>query len=62
MKIDLEGSLREIKPASLMMKKVSGENLDLDYTVLLSTRVADELFQRLEDELEYYEGDFTKVC
>ncbi|KAG5868638.1 hypothetical protein JTB14_032799 [Gonioctena quinquepunctata] len=43
------------------MKKTEGENLDLDYAVVLPKTLADELFDQLQRTVEYYEGDLTKV-
>ncbi|KAJ8917631.1 hypothetical protein NQ315_000115 [Exocentrus adspersus] len=47
--------------ASIKMKKTEAENLDLDYALLLPGGVADELMRQLENSVEYYEGELTKV-
>ncbi|KAJ8971818.1 hypothetical protein NQ317_002935 [Molorchus minor] len=61
-KIDLQSALQlsASKPSS-GLKKVSSENLDVEYTVLLPAAVADELMAQLQQSVEYYEGDLTKV-
>ncbi|EFA10619.1 DNA oxidative demethylase ALKBH2 isoform X2 [Tribolium castaneum] len=45
----------------LEMKKITAENLSLDYFLLLSRNVASELMQQLEDSVEYLDGDLSKV-
>ncbi|XP_020863576.1 DNA oxidative demethylase ALKBH2 isoform X1 [Phascolarctos cinereus] len=42
-------------------RKIQAENLDCDYTVLFSREEADELLQTLEREVEYFEGDLSRV-
>lgn len=42
-------------------RKITSENLDLSYTILFSKRSADILFERLENEVEYFSGDLLKV-
>ncbi|XP_072456286.1 DNA oxidative demethylase ALKBH2 isoform X1 [Notamacropus eugenii] len=42
-------------------RKIQAENLDCDYTVLFGRKEADELLQTLEKEVEYFEGDLSRV-
>ncbi|XP_074640178.1 DNA oxidative demethylase ALKBH2-like [Tubulanus polymorphus] len=39
----------------------NNDNLNCDYCILFSKQEADELFQKCEDEIEYYTGDLTQV-
>lgn len=50
-----------MEPEQLNWRKISAEDLDLDYTMLLSRSVADQLLQHLESELEYFNGDLARV-
>lgn len=44
------------------MKKITNaDNLDLDYGLLMRKVIADQVMQQLEDTIEYFEGDLTKV-
>ncbi|XP_076346184.1 DNA oxidative demethylase ALKBH2-like [Tachypleus tridentatus] len=47
--------------ATLKWKKISKENLNLYYTKLFSHLLACKVFNRLEDEVQYYSGDLLKV-
>ncbi|XP_013786251.1 DNA oxidative demethylase ALKBH2-like isoform X2 [Limulus polyphemus] len=47
--------------AALKWKKISNENLNLDYTVLFPHSLACQVFNRLEDEVQYFSGDLLKV-
>lgn len=62
-KIDLQSAFEELakNKDGIKMKKTTAENLDLDYGALLPEAVADELMRQLEDRVEYYEGELTKV-
>ncbi|XP_039218652.1 DNA oxidative demethylase ALKBH2 [Crotalus tigris] len=42
-------------------KEIRAEGLSCDYTVLYGRVQADEAFQQLEKEVEYFEGEFTKL-
>ncbi|XP_058014879.1 DNA oxidative demethylase ALKBH2 [Ahaetulla prasina] len=42
-------------------KKIRAEGLICDYTTLYGRAQADEIFQQLEKEVEYLEGEFTKL-
>lgn len=42
-------------------RKITSENLDLSYTILFPKRTADMIFERLENEVEYFSGDLLKV-
>lgn len=50
-----------MEPQQLKWQKISAEDLDLDYTVLLPRSVASQLLKRLESELEYFHGDLARV-
>lgn len=60
--LDLISALENIELDNIKWQKITNENLDLDYVKLLPTRVADTLFAKLEDTIEYYNGDLAKVC
>ncbi|XP_062873508.1 DNA oxidative demethylase ALKBH2 [Trichomycterus rosablanca] len=42
-------------------RKIEGEGLDCDYGLLFSKEEADRLFLQLEQEVEYFTGEETKV-
>ncbi|XP_007058394.2 DNA oxidative demethylase ALKBH2 [Chelonia mydas] len=42
-------------------KQIRAEGLNCDYKILFSKTEADKIFQELEKEVEYFEGDLTKV-
>lgn len=50
-----------MEPQQLKWQKISAEDLDLDYTVLLPRSVASQLLKCLESELEYFNGDLSRV-
>ncbi|KAK5645077.1 hypothetical protein RI129_006377 [Pyrocoelia pectoralis] len=60
-KIDLESVFSELNDTKVEWRKISREGLDLDYSLLFSKRIADEIMNQLEKEVEYYSGDLTKV-
>lgn len=60
-KTDLIESLNTIDASNVNFDKTTGEGLNLDYAVLLPGHLADQLMARLEDTVEYYKGDLTKV-
>lgn len=62
MKIDLASALDHIGNNTPTWKKIRNEGLDLDYSVVLPKNVADEFMSQLEDTIEYYQGNLTKVC
>lgn len=45
----------------LKWRKITAEDLDLDYTMLLPSSLANQLLQHLESELEYFSGDLARV-
>ncbi|PNF14987.1 DNA oxidative demethylase ALKBH2 [Cryptotermes secundus] len=57
----LEARLINMEPQQLKWQKISAEDLDLDYTVLLPRSVASQLLKHLESELEYFNGDLARV-
>ncbi|XP_070806828.1 DNA oxidative demethylase ALKBH2 [Pituophis catenifer annectens] len=57
-----EAAKQEISPLPGMpWKKIRAEGLICDYTILYGRAQADEIFQQLEKEVEYFEGEFTKL-
>lgn len=42
-------------------KKITAENLDLDYALILPAELATYLFNCLESSLEYFTGDLAKI-
>nr|XP_056715162.1 DNA oxidative demethylase ALKBH2 [Euleptes europaea] len=42
-------------------REIRAEGLNCHYTILFSRTEADRLFQELEKEIEYFEGEFTKL-
>ncbi|XP_044271765.1 DNA oxidative demethylase ALKBH2-like isoform X2 [Tribolium madens] len=60
-KIDLGSCLETIETSQLRKREIRAENLHLDYFSLLSSDVASELMQQLEDTVEYLTGDLSKV-
>ncbi|KAK4876172.1 hypothetical protein RN001_012594 [Aquatica leii] len=59
--MDLESALKELENTKVEWKKISREGLDLDYSLLFPKRLADEIMTLLENDVEYYDGDLTKV-
>jgi alpha-ketoglutarate-dependent dioxygenase alkB family protein 2 len=57
----LQAGLNKVEPGQLKWKKVSAEDLDLDYTNLLPPSLANQLLRHLESELEYFSGDLARV-
>nr|KAF6311541.1 alkB-like protein 2, alpha-ketoglutarate dependent dioxygenase [Pipistrellus kuhlii] len=47
--------------AGLSWRRIRSEGLDCDYTVLFGKAEADEIFQELEREVEYFTGALAKV-
>lgn len=64
MKIDLESEFKtliEINGGGINWRKTVKDGLDLDYAVVLPKQLADELLMQLEETVEYYSGELTKV-
>ncbi|KAF5291201.1 hypothetical protein FQA39_LY14443 [Lamprigera yunnana] len=61
MEMDLEGTLKELENTKVEWRKFSGDGLDLDYSLFFQKTVADKIMAQLENDVEYYEGDLTKV-
>jgi hypothetical protein len=57
----LQAGLNLVESGQLKWRKISAEDLDLDYTMLLPKSLADQLLQHLESELEYFSGDLARV-
>uniref|UniRef100_A0AC11AWA3 AlkB homolog 2, alpha-ketoglutarate dependent dioxygenase n=1 Tax=Ovis aries TaxID=9940 RepID=A0AC11AWA3_SHEEP len=49
----------EVDSAGLSWRRIQAEGLDCDYTVLFGKAEADEIFQELEKEVEYFTGTKT---
>lgn len=65
MKLDLETKFNkladDVKENKLNWKKTKSDGLDVDYVVLLRRSLADELFQQLQETIEYYTDELSKV-
>ncbi|XP_031351617.1 DNA oxidative demethylase ALKBH2-like isoform X2 [Photinus pyralis] len=59
--IDLESAFKELGEIKPEWRKISREGLDLDYALLFSKRLADRIMNQLENDVEYYSGNLTKV-
>ncbi|CAL4059704.1 unnamed protein product, partial [Meganyctiphanes norvegica] len=57
----LELDFPDVKKIQVCWRKISSENLDLDYTILFPRHIADTLLKIFEDELQYFTGDLAKV-
>ncbi|XP_069669187.1 DNA oxidative demethylase ALKBH2-like isoform X2 [Periplaneta americana] len=57
----LETKLNKVELDKLKWRKITAENLDLDYTVLLPQSVATCLLRHLESEVKYFSGDLARV-
>ncbi|NXU53663.1 ALKB2 demethylase, partial [Turnix velox] len=53
--------LGEPSPDRPSCREIRAEGLSCDYRILFSKAEADEIFQRLEEEVEYFEGEMTKL-
>lgn len=42
-------------------RKIRAEDLNLDYAVIFQRSIANKIFQELEDTLEYFSGELSKV-
>lgn len=54
-------SLVKIDVETVFWKSIKQEGLDLDYSVAIPKAVASALFQELENTLEYFTGDLSKI-
>lgn len=54
-------ALRDLARKTVDWRKTAAEGLDVDYVLLLSRSLADELMMRLEEAVEYYDGELSKV-
>lgn len=61
LRLDLESAFEELAQSKVEMKKTVAEGLDVDYVQLLPKVLADELFQQLQENVEYLQGDLSKV-
>ncbi|NWW73758.1 ALKB2 demethylase, partial [Climacteris rufus] len=48
-------------PGRVPPREIRAEGLSCDYRILFGKAEADEIFQQLEKEVEYFEGDLTKL-
>lgn len=60
-KLDLTEALISLKNKKIEWQKTKAEGLDIDYAVILPKYIADEIFQNLQENIEYYRGDLSKV-
>lgn len=57
-----EAAKQEMSPLPGMpWKKIRAEGLICDYTTLYGRAQADEIFQQLEKEVEYFEGECSSL-
>nr|XP_022916098.1 DNA oxidative demethylase ALKBH2-like [Onthophagus taurus] len=59
--MDLELELKKLSQQKVTWKKYSAEGLDLDYSLIFNKQLASDIFLKLEDSIQYYTGDLTKV-
>ncbi|KAJ9597794.1 hypothetical protein L9F63_011402 [Diploptera punctata] len=57
----LEQELEAVKNRKVLWRKITAENLDVDYGLLLPRLLGSRLLDRLESELEYFTGDLAKI-
>ena len=55
---NVENALAYI-PRELEWEKIERRNLNLDYTQLFPSKIADVIFSKLEKEIQYYTGDLA---
>ncbi|XP_013199446.1 DNA oxidative demethylase ALKBH2 [Amyelois transitella] len=53
--------VQKINCKAITWKKIKKNGLDLDYAVVIPRQIASELFQELEDTLEYFTGDLNII-
>lgn len=64
MRMDLEIAFKKLleeNDGKVMWNKIAKEGLDVDYAVVLPKKLADELLIQLEETVEYFSGELTKV-
>ncbi|CAH2074720.1 unnamed protein product, partial [Iphiclides podalirius] len=54
-------NLKEIDTDKLIWKSIKEDGLDLEYAVVMPKSIANSLFCELENTLEYFTGDLTKI-
>ncbi|KAK7065661.1 Alpha-ketoglutarate-dependent dioxygenase alkB 2 [Halocaridina rubra] len=59
--MDIDLDFPEINASALSLKKISRENLDLDYGILFPRRIADNLVRILEEEVDYFTGEMARL-
>lgn len=57
----LADELMRLTSQKFSWRKIAAEALDLDYTIVFPRALANELLKRLEDELEYFTGNLTRI-
>lgn len=53
--------LQEIDTNSLTWKPIKEDGLDLEYAVVIPRSIANNLFNDLENTIEYFTGDLAKI-
>lgn len=53
--------LDELDSDSISWKYIKREGLDLEYAVAMPETLANNIFEELENTLEYFTGDLTKI-
>lgn len=59
--MDIGSELEKMAAGDVKWKKITREGLDLDYSVVLPKKLADALLMELEETVEYYPDEVTKV-
>jgi hypothetical protein len=45
----------------IVWERIIKQDMDLDYAIIFQKQSADKIFQQLENEIEYYTGNLSKV-
>lgn len=53
--------LKEIDPSSVIWKSIKQNGLDLEYAVPIPKTLASNLFRELDETLEYFTGNLSKI-
>ncbi|GJQ84063.1 putative THO complex [Trypoxylus dichotomus] len=60
-KIDLAEAMQEVTHKKVEWRKTAEEGLDVDYALLLPRSLADELMKQLQETVQYFEGELSKI-
>lgn len=53
--------LKDVDISTVTWKSIKNDGLDLDYAVAIPRTVANALLKELEDSLEYFTGDLSRI-